>query len=152
MRLLRCRAQPIMSNIKDGRVLRVSFWQVWVTIIAVGMVCGVASAQATTNPTPKFAYVANWYGGNVSAYTVNSSTGALRAVAGSPFAAGSEPILVAVDPSGRFVYVTNDCVTVNNCNSGNVSAYTINSSTGALAAIAGSPFAAGYFPRSVVVD
>ncbi len=34
--------------------------------------------------------------GNVSAYTINSSTGALRAVAGSPFAAGNDPFSVAI--------------------------------------------------------
>ncbi len=34
--------------------------------------------------------------GTVSAYTINSSTGALRAVAGSPFAAGIQPFSVAI--------------------------------------------------------
>ena len=63
--------------------------------------------RAFANPTPKFAYVANDQGGNVSAYTINSSTGALRAVAGSPFAAGVQPTSVTVDPSGQFAYVAN---------------------------------------------
>src|SRR5579862_5575511 len=70
--------------------------------------------RAFANPTPKFAYVTNQCdsssdcaAGNVSAYTINSSMGALRAVAGSPFAAGSAPISVTVDPSGRFAYVAN---------------------------------------------
>ena len=65
---------------------------------------------AFANPTPKFAYVANncasphcsAANGNVSAYTINSSTGALRPVAGSPFAAGSQPVSITVEPSGRF--------------------------------------------------
>ncbi len=88
----------------------------------------------------------------MSAYTINSSTGALRAVAGSPFAAGTNPDSVTVDPSGRFAYVANFCVSGNDCSVGTVSAYTINSSTGALRAVAGSPFAAGNGPGSVTVD
>ncbi len=112
--------------------------------------------RAFANPTPKFAYVANLCDscsrGNVSAYTINSSTGALRAVAGSPFAAGFAPDSVTVDPSGRFAYVANFCVSANDCSVGSVSAYTINSSTGALRAVAGSPFAAGSGPGSVTVD
>jgi len=36
-----------------------------------------------------FAYVADYGPNNVSAFTVNPSTGALTAVAGSPFASGS---------------------------------------------------------------
>ena len=88
--------------------------------------------HAFADPTPKFAYVVNacistsdCSAGNVSAYTINSSTGALRAVAGSPFAAGGGPYSVTVDPSGRFAYVANS-------GDDTVSAYTINSSTGAL--------------------
>ena len=122
---------------------------------ALALILGLPFAFATrafASPTPKFAYVANacvstsdCSAGNVSAYTINSSTGALRAVAGSPFAAGSYPRSVTVDPSGRFAYVTNE-------NDNTVSAYAINSSTGALRAVAGSPFSAGDYPYSVTVD
>ena len=61
----------------------------------------------TVDPSGRFAYVANLVGDNVSAYTINSSTGALSAVAGSPFAAGNDPWSVTVDPSGKFAYVAN---------------------------------------------
>ncbi len=82
---------------------------------------------------PEFAYVANSQGGSVSAYTINSATGCLREVAGSPFAAGAIPLSVTVDPSGRFAYVVD--------NGGDtVSAYAINGSTGALRKVVGSPF------------
>jgi len=93
----------------------------------------------------QFAYVANQISNNVSGYTINPRTGTLTAIAGSPFAAGSLPLSVAVAPSGRFAYVANEGFT-------NVSGYTINPSTGALTAIAGSPFAAGFAPFSVAVD
>jgi DNA-binding beta-propeller fold protein YncE len=48
------------------------------------------------DPTGKFAYVANYGAGNVSGFAINSTTGALTAVSGSPFAAGTNPVSVAV--------------------------------------------------------
>ncbi len=95
------------------------------------------------NKTPKFAYVVNEGSGNVSAYTIDGTTGALSPITGSPFAAESAPLGVAVDPSGKFAYVTNQ--------SHNVSAYTIDGTTGALSPITGSPFAAGGSPFFVAI-
>ena len=95
-----------------------------------------------------FAYVANQGSDNVSAYAIDATTGVLSEVAGSPFAAGTSPESVRVDPSGKFAYVTNFGSAIA---SGNVSAYTIDASTGALSEVAGSPFAAGTQPVSVAV-
>ena len=95
-----------------------------------------------------FVYVANQGSANVSAYTINATTGALSAIAGSPFASGNAPRILTVDPSGRFVYVGSG----NLSDSGSVSAYTINAATGALSEIAGSPYAAGIRSYSVAVD
>src|SRR5712692_2249230 len=110
------------------------------------------AGHAFGNQNPRFAYVANQCGnvsctgsGNVSAYTIDSATGALTMVPGSPFAAGSLPFSVAVDPSGKFAYVANAI-------SNNVSAYSIDSTTGVLSPVPGSPFSAGLFPVSVAVD
>ncbi|MGH7985387.1 MAG: hypothetical protein ACREQX_03765, partial [Candidatus Binataceae bacterium] len=44
--------------------------------------------------TQEFAYVANEGSGNVSAYTIDATTGALTPISGSPFAAGADPISV----------------------------------------------------------
>ncbi len=74
--------------------------------------------SVTVDPSGKFAYVANSGSSNVSAYTINATTGALTAVPGSPFAAGTTPVSVTVDPSGKFAYVANS-------GSDTVSAYTI---------------------------
>jgi 6-phosphogluconolactonase (cycloisomerase 2 family) len=98
----------------------------------------------TVDPTGRFAYVANFDGANVSGYTINASTGALTAIAGSPFPAKNSPVSVTVDPTGKFAYVAN-------YGAGNVSGYTINVSTGALTAIAGSPFPAKNSPVSVTI-
>jgi DNA-binding beta-propeller fold protein YncE len=56
--------------------------------------------------TAKFVYVANEVSNNISAYRIGSN-GALTPIPGSPFAGGIGPHAVAVDPTGKFVYVTN---------------------------------------------
>jgi len=72
--------------------------------------------------------------------------GALTSITGSPFATpGKEAFSVAVDPSGKFVYLANE-------SSNDVSGYTIIPTTGALTAMSGSPFAAGRFPQFVTVS
>src|SRR3984893_11333721 len=143
---------PVITQTKPGRcdlatgavrslVARTGWFNVWSALVITLTLLG-APIRA------EFAYVANLNSNNVSGYTINPTTGALTAIAGSPFAAGGSPGSVAVDPSGKFAYVANEFG-----NSGNsVSGYTINPSTGALTAITGSPFAAGVYPRSVAVD
>jgi DNA-binding beta-propeller fold protein YncE len=64
--------------------------------------------------------------GNVSVYTINAATGALKSMGTVP--AGVEPISMAVDPMGKFAYVSN-------LRSEDVSMYTINTDTGALTSI-----------------
>jgi 6-phosphogluconolactonase len=87
--------------------------------------------------------------GNVSAFAIDASTGALTQVPGSPFAAGPEPWGLAVDPTGNFAYATNvndgaDFAHVTKAASpdatGSISAYAINPSNGALTQVTGSPF------------
>jgi 6-phosphogluconolactonase (cycloisomerase 2 family) len=101
--------------------------------------------SVAVDPSGRFAYVANT-AGSVAEYTINSSSGALAAIPGSPLTVGSTPTAVAVDPSGRFAYVTNG-----GSGSPFVSAYAINTSTGALTQISGSPFTAAG-ANSVTVD
>ena len=80
--------------------------------------------------------------------SIYGSNGALTPVTGSPFVADLGAVGVAVDPTGKFAYVTNFGFSASD-----VSAYTINAGTGALTPVTGSPFAAGgYAPVDVVVD
>jgi len=102
---------------------------------------GAGTISVAVDPSGRFVYAANNGNGsfasfNVSAYTVDQNTGALTEVAGSPFPAGFEPISVAVDPSGNFVYVAN-------YGDGDVSAYTIDQVSGALITNPAGPFPAG---------
>lgn len=101
--------------------------------------------SVAVDPSGRFAYVANG-AGSVAEYTIDPSSGAPAAIPGSPLTVGSTATAVAVDPSGRFAYVT-----IGVSGSPFVSAYAINTGTGALTQISGSPFpAAG--ANSVTVD
>lgn len=111
---------------------------------------GTFPTIVTLHPSGKFAYVANYSSDNISSYSIDATTGALTTVAGSPFGAGSFPHVVTIDPSGKFAYVANQNVA--NLASTSVSAYTIDATTGALAPVAGSPYAVGNSPYDVVVD
>ena len=106
--------------------------------------------SVAVDPSGKFAYAADGgafpagsFGGDssVSMYTINSTTGALTST--GMIAAGAGPDSVAVDPAGKFAYVTN-------FESNDVSMYTIDATTGALASIG--TIAAGTSPDSVAVD
>jgi 6-phosphogluconolactonase len=97
------------------------------------------------DPTGQFAYVTNGNSSDVSAYTIDGTTGGLTPVDGSPFSAGTDPRSVKVDSTGQFAYVAN-------FGSDGVSAYTIDETTGSLTPVRDSPFAAGSVPISVTVD
>ena len=92
-----------------------------------------------------YLYATDLNAGTVTGFAYNSVDGKLTTVAGSPFPAGSTPVqTVQAGLQGEFLYVSN-----NNDSAGGISAYTIDSNTGALTPIAGSPFptgTAGSFP------
>jgi 6-phosphogluconolactonase len=94
-------------------------------------------------------FVGNEVSNDVSAFAVNNTTGALTAVPGSPFAAGTDPKAMAVmlnDYGSGTLYVAN-------AGSNNVSAYSIDEGNGALAPLSPGPstIATGKSPTSVVV-
>ena len=93
----------------------------------------------------QFAYATdaiNDENGTISAYTINATSGALTPLPGAPFAAGSSPVFLAVDSTGKFAYVAN-------ATTASVSAYTIDPTSGALTPVAGSPFAPGTEPTCI---
>jgi YVTN family beta-propeller protein len=104
------------------------------------------------NPSGKFAYAADGgacpqcgggFGGSssVSMYSIDGTTGALTST--GMIAAGAGPDSVAVDPAGKFAYVTNS-------ESNDVSMYSIDATTGAWASMG--TIGAGAVPLSVVMD
>ena len=83
-------------------------------------------------------------------FAENTTTGALTPVPGSYFngvAAGTTPSAIAADPSGHFLYVTDEATN-------QLYGYTINAtpSPGTPLAILNSPFTTGLFPISVKID
>jgi YVTN family beta-propeller protein len=103
-------------------------------------------SSMAVDPSGKFVYVvtgANVVGFpyNVAMYTVDATTGALTSV--GAITAGTAPDFVAVDPAGKFAYVTN-------YGSNDVSMYTINATIGVLTSMG--TIAAGTDPVSVAVD
>jgi 6-phosphogluconolactonase (cycloisomerase 2 family) len=88
-----------------------------------------AQGSISIDPTGRFLFVPQLSG--VSVYGIDGTSGTLSRVAGSPFAAGTAPNAVSVDPANRVVYVVNN-------GSANVSEFTLES-TGALTPLAGSP-------------
>jgi YVTN family beta-propeller protein len=107
---------------------------------------GGVPVSVAVDPGGKFVYVATQnitpgLAGSVSMYTINATTGALASI--GTIAAETYPASVAVDPAGKFAYVTNS-------GSNDLSMYTINATTGALTPVG--TIAAGADPVSVVVD
>ncbi|MDH4286459.1 MAG: lactonase family protein, partial [Gallionella sp.] len=127
---------------------------------------GDAPFDVAVEPTGQFAYVANSKSDSISAYSINSASGALVVIdadgaAGgvqASIATGDNPTSIAIHPSGKFAYAVNQG---NGSTTGNtISAYSIDITSGALSAIdadgatAGtqSSIATGAFPYAVTVD
>jgi 6-phosphogluconolactonase len=106
-------------------------------------------------PSGAFAYVANvgtgTQPGGISIFAINPTSGALTLVGGSLMAAGERPRFVAVHPSGSFVYVANSGNLDSSSQKGDLRAFAINRTTGALTPVSGSPFTAGLGPSSVAI-
>ncbi len=88
------------------------------------------------NPAGTFLFVENTSGESIHVYSIGSG-GVLSEVSGSPFAIPFFPANMATDGQGKYLYVTEN---LGGTNSNEVGAYSINSSTGALTAVSGSPF------------
>ncbi len=110
-------------------------------------------------PSGKFVYVTNPVIGTITAFSF--SNGVLTNVPGSPFTSipggGGGAFGLAVDGSERFLYVTNPSASnppPYATTGGNISGFTIDSNSGALAPISGSPFTAinGTGPSAITVD
>jgi DNA-binding beta-propeller fold protein YncE len=93
--------------------------------LGTSIASGTQPVAALAVLSDKFLYVANKGSNNVSAYSIDSSSGALTAIAGSPFSAGTGPALLAFDPVNNFLIVGNP-------GSLNVSVYSVNATTGVL--------------------
>jgi Lactonase, 7-bladed beta-propeller len=105
----------------------------------------LGSVEAVTDAASKFLFVVN--SSSVSAFTIDSTTGALTA-AGQPVALPASILTTtesaATSPTGNFLYVA---LTQGN----SVAAFSFDSTTGALTAVPRSPFAVGSGPNTVTM-
>jgi 6-phosphogluconolactonase (cycloisomerase 2 family) len=103
---------------------------------------GMRPVTVTLDPAARYAFVVNAGSDNVSVYRGMSNTSPLHSESrkyGSPFAAGKEPVALALEPTGRYAYVAN-------AGSNDISVFHIHHQSGALASIPGSPFKTGQRP------
>jgi 6-phosphogluconolactonase (cycloisomerase 2 family) len=128
------------------------------TAVGAALATGIGAGPVVLSPTGAFAYVANsgdptdmGFGASVSEYTVNSGTGALTPVAGSPLALGNvgEDPTLAVAPSGQFAYVT---YRFGIANPTGVYPYSIDPVSGALSPVAGGEVLGSCDPQAVAID
>lgn len=83
-------------------------------------------------PNSKFLYVSSFQNAVVSGFAINPNTGALTPLnCPTQAGTGAQPLKIAVTPSGAFLYTANQ--------SGSVSGFSVDATTGCLTAISTSP-------------
>jgi 6-phosphogluconolactonase (cycloisomerase 2 family) len=113
-------------------------------------------SSMTADPAGHFLYVANLATSNFSVFSINSTSGALTAISGSPYVVTgpvtititpptTTPVALAVDPSGKYLYIAS-------LNSNNIFGFSLDSSTGVPTPITGSPFTGPSGPVFITMD
>jgi len=89
-----------------------------------------------------FLYVSTTAG--IAAFSIDQNSGALTAIAGSPFAANlTHPAAIVITPDNCYLYEARTEEGSNFANDGNLYGYSLDQSTGTLTALTGSPFPVG---------
>jgi 6-phosphogluconolactonase len=106
-------------------------------------------AALVVHPGGKFLYVglAGTANANhvIAAFSIDGASGGLTPLAGSPFPAGMDPLYLALDPAGRFLYAAD-------VQDDTISAFAVDASSGVPTKVAGSPFIAPSPLADIVVD
>jgi 6-phosphogluconolactonase (cycloisomerase 2 family) len=121
---------------------------------------GGVSTDIAVHPSDKFVYVTTTYdyydndgvkgkNNSVSGFSV-ASNGSLVPVPGSPYITDGPDWGIAIDPSGQYLYASSQVSDSNQ--SGEINAFSINQTTGALTPISGSPFAIIPYNCQVCLD
>jgi len=111
--------------------------------LLAGLGCGSSDGNSTPPPTSTshFAYVSNSDSSSITAYKLDSVSGALSAIPGSPSGTVDIPLGLALSPAG-------DLLAAGNLNRAEVSVFRVDKTSGAITAAPGSPFptSGGGFP------
>jgi 6-phosphogluconolactonase (cycloisomerase 2 family) len=111
----------------------------------------IGSTGVALDPSGKFVFMNGGIGlpGRMCGFVIDPVTRAWTPVTplgATPAAVGSNPRAVAIEPSGRFVYVAGDL-------NGTVSGFAVDRVTGVPTPLPGSPFAtSGFLPIPMVID
>jgi 6-phosphogluconolactonase len=105
---------------------------------------GSGPHAAVIDPSGKFLLVTNSFSNDLSVFSIDTSSGALTPVAGSPFYANQDPGEILFAPSGDLVYVSNSGV-------GTVTGFTFSTSTGFLTSL-GPPYYSGAGAAGLAID
>ncbi len=121
------------SNLGTPTVVNVGFAPVGVAASAFNNYVYVLDQESTTGTL----------GGQIFAYTENVSTGALSAI-GAGYTAGTVPSAIVIDPTAKYVYVTDK-------STNQIYGYSIVNG-GVPTPMVTSPFAVGLFPVALTID
>jgi 6-phosphogluconolactonase len=107
----------------------------------VSISTNISIRSMSIDPTGKFLYASYGDHNEVAAFSIDATSGTLTAVPGSPFTVGASATTlvttITVDASGKFLIVGLEPGAVGNC----LDVLSIDSGTGALTRVPGSPFA-----------
>ena len=103
-------------------------------------------------PSGKFGYALGFYnGGNIlKGYSRDASSGKLTELGWSPTTVGNDPMGLAIDPLGQYLYFVNAEITSGKPTS--IAGYAIDPSTGALTAITGMPISVANTTTAVAIE
>jgi 6-phosphogluconolactonase len=121
---------------------------------------GGVSTDIAVHPSDKFVYVTTTYdyydndgvkgkSNSVSGFSV-AANGSLVAVPGSPYITDGPDWGIAIDPSGQYLYASSQVSDSNQ--SGEINAFKIDQTTGALTLVPGSPFSIIPYNCQVCLD
>ncbi len=122
------------SNFNDGKIaeFKRDVTTGALTTIGTPTTAGKQGVEGlTVTPDNRFLYAADSGSNKVYQFRINSS-GSLSRIGSGSIAAGTEPVMIAVDPTVTWAFATNQGT--GTAGTGSISQYSINSSNGALTA------------------
>ncbi len=112
--------------------------------------------QAAIVPSGAFLYTSNYGDNTISGFAINSSSGSLTQIEGSPFPVpGEVPDGLVVHPSGKFLYAVVPLIDELGMGENGVASFTIDPTSGTLTPVQGSPVTFGTEfpgPFSIALD
>ena len=116
------------------------------------------TTSVAVHPSNKFVYAPDSFSSSIWVFSLDSRSGALSPIAGSPFMVGfpnipNQPGVIAIDRSGQFVYVvTNRGATSGVDTAGGIWGFKADSGNGSLRPVAATPYRTGDSPANAIID